>query len=180
MDRTIAVIDRINTVIARIVMWVAVLLAVIQFTVVILRYVFAIGFIPLQESIWYMHAVLFMAGAGFTLLADGHVRVDVFYREAPARTRATIDLLGGLVFLLPLCIATFIMSYPYVLNSWRIFEGSTETSGIQGIFLLKTLIWVFAILVGLQGIAMILRALHCLSGRSDDYRAAGVRGLSDS
>lgn len=179
MLSAIRAIDALNIAVGRTIMWVAVVLALVQFAVVILRYVFAIGFIPMQESIWYMHAILFMAGAGFTLLADGHVRVDVFYREARPRTKALIDLLGGMLFLLPLCVATFQLSYSYVLNSWRVFEGSTETSGIQGIFLLKTLIWVFAILLGLQGVALILRVIAFLTGRTDDYRAAGMRGLTE-
>lgn len=176
MSSVIRIIDAINYRIGRAVMWLAVLLAVVQFTVVILRYVFAIGFIPMQESIWYMSGILFMTGAGFTLLADGHVRVDVFYREARSRTKAWIDLVGTLIFLLPVCIATLWLSWSYVLNSWRVFEGSAETSGIQGIFLLKTFIWVFAVLVGLQGIAVALRALRFLRGETETYDPAGISG----
>ncbi|MEM6616209.1 MAG: TRAP transporter small permease subunit [Pseudomonadota bacterium] len=178
MDSAIRVIDAINFRIGRTIMWLAVLLGLVQFTVVIMRYVFAIGSIPLQESIWYMSGILFMTGAGFTLLADGHVRVDVFYREASARKKAWVDLLGGLFFMMPVCIATFMLSRTYVLNSWRVLEGSTETSGIQGIFLLKTFLWVFAILVGLQGIALILRAIRYLRGDSEDYSPAGVKGVA--
>ncbi len=176
MESAIRIIDAINYAIGRGIMWLAVLLAIIQFSVVILRYVFSIGFIPMQESIWYMSGILFMTGAGFTLLADGHVRVDVIYREAKPRTKAWVDLIGTLVFLLPVCIATLWLSWSYVLNSWRVFEGSTETSGIQGIFLLKTFIWVFAVLVGLQGVALALRAIRFLKGDTDTYSAAGISG----
>lgn len=179
MDAAIRVIDAINFRIGRIIMWLAVLLAIVQFTVVILRYVFAIGFIPMQESIWYMSSILFMTAAGFTLLADGHVRVDVFYREASDRRRALVDLAGSIVFLLPLCIATIWLSLSYVSNSWRVMEGSTETSGIPGIFLLKTFIWVFAVLLGLQGIALMLRALRYLTGRVEEYQPAGITGIGD-
>ena len=159
-------------------MWLAVLLALIQFAVVIMRYVFSIGFIPMQELIWYMSAFMFMLGSGFALLMDGHVRVDVFYREAPLRKKALVDLIGCIVFLLPLCIATIVLATPYVINSWRVFEGSTEASGIRGIFLLKTVILAWAGLLALQGVALALRALLYLRGESDTYSAAGLAGLA--
>lgn len=177
MDTAIRIIDAINYRIGRIVMWLAVLLAIVQFAVVIMRYVFAIGFIPMQESIWYMSSIMFMTAAGFTLLADGHVRVDVFYRGASDRRRAIVDLVGSIVFLLPVCIATLWLSWSYVGNSWRVMEGSTETSGIPGIFVLKSFIWVFAVLLGLQGIALTLRALRFLTGRVDRYEPAGISGV---
>jgi len=174
----IRLIDSVNIAVGRSVMWLAVLLALVQFAVVIMRYVFSIGFIPMQELIWYMSSVLFMLGSGFALLMDGHVRVDVLYREAPLRKKAMVDLIGCIVFLLPLCIATFILATPYVINSWRVFEGSTEASGIRGIFLLKTVILVWAALLGLQGVALMLRAIVYLRGGSETYSAAGLAGLA--
>jgi len=171
----IAAIDGLNYHVGRAVMWLAVGTALVQFATVILRYVFAIGFIPMQESIWYMHAILFMTGAGFTLLQDGHVRVDILYRDAKPRTKAIIDLLGSLFLLLPVCIAAFWLSFSYVTNSWRILERSTEVSGLPLIFALKTFIWVFAILVGLQGIALALRAIVAIREHDENYNAAGVK-----
>lgn len=176
MGSVVRVIDAVNFYIGRAVMWLAVLLAIVQFTVVILRYVFAIGSIPMQESIWYMSAILFMTGAGFAHLTDSHVRVDILYREARPRTKALVDLVGTVFFLLPVAVATLYLSWSYVLNSWRVFEGSAETSGIQGIFLLKTFIWVFAVLVGLQGIAVALRAIRFLRGDVEAYSPAGRSG----
>ena len=175
MQRVIRFIDALNYRIGRAVMWLAVITALVQFATVILRYVFAIGFIPVQESIWYMHAMLFMTGAGFALLQNAHVRVDVLYREARSRTRAMIDLLGGLFLLLPVCIAMVWLSFGYVLSSWRIFEKSAEVSGLPLIFALKTFIWVFAVLVGLQGIAMVGRAYLAIRGKAETYSAAGIR-----
>jgi len=178
MQRAIRFIDALNYRIGRTVMWLAILIALIQFATVILRYVFAIGFIPVQESIWYLNAVLFMTGAGFALFADANVRVDVIYRQARPRTKAMVDLLGGLFLLLPVCIALIWLSFGYVGSSWRILEGSTEVSGLPLIFALKTFIWVFAVLVGLQGIAMIGRAYLAIKGRAESYSAAGIK--SDS
>ena len=175
MRQAIRFIDALNYRIGRAVMWLAILIALIQFATVILRYVFSIGFIPVQESIWYLNAVLFMTGAGFALYADAHVRIDVIYREAKPRTKAMVDLLGGLFLLLPVCIAMVWLSFGYVLSSWRIFEKSTEISGLPLIFALKTFIWVFAVLVGLQGIAMIGRAFLAIRGGAETYSAAGVK-----
>jgi TRAP-type mannitol/chloroaromatic compound transport system permease small subunit len=175
MDRTIRLIDALNYRLGRIVMWLAVAMALVQFLVVIMRYVFAVGSIPLQESIWYMHGMLFMLGAGFALMVDGHVRVDIWYREASPRAKARIDLLGTLFFLWPVAVAIVWLSWGYVLNSWRVMEGSTEVTGLPFIFLLKTVIWLFAGLVALQGVALALRALMTLTGRSDTYSAAAPR-----
>jgi TRAP-type mannitol/chloroaromatic compound transport system permease small subunit len=175
MQRAIRFIDALNYRIGRAVMWLAILIALIQFATVILRYVFSIGFIQMQESIWYLNAVLFMTGAGFALFADAHVRIDVIYREAKPRTKAVVDLLGGLFLLLPVCIAMIWLSFGYVVGSWRIFEKSTEVSGLPLIFALKTFLWVFAVLVGLQGIAMIGRAFLAIGGQAEGYSAAGVK-----
>lgn len=170
-EAIVRVIDRINIAVGRTVMWLAIGMAVIQFTVVVMRYVFSIGSIPLQESIWYMHGLLFMLGAGYALLYDGHVRVDILYREASARRRAWVDLIGGILFLIPLCLVTLYYSSSYVLNSWRVLEGSTEISGLPFIYLLKTSIWAFGILLGLQGVAMVLRAALHLFGNRPGYNA---------
>ncbi len=157
-------------------MWLSVLLVIVQFAVVIMRYVFSVGFIPMQELIWYLSSTLFMLGSGYALLIDGHVRVDIFYRDAPARRKALIDLIGCIVFLLPLCIVTFLLTTPFVLKSWAIFEGSKEASGIRGIFLLKTVVLAWALLLGLQGVALLLRAAVHLRGGSAAYSAAGRAG----
>lgn len=166
-------IDTLNEYIGRGAAWVALLMVLVQFAVVIMRYVFSIGFIPMQESIWYMHGILFMFGAGYTLLHDGHVRVDIFYREASARRKALVDMVGALVFLIPLMALTMWLSWSYVINSWKTLEGSTEISGLPLIFLYKTVIWVFAILLGLQAISMAIRGLQTLLGDETHLKTSG-------
>ena len=156
-------IDGLNENVGKAVAWLVLLMVIVQFAVVILRYVFGIGSIFLQESIIYLHAVVFMLGAGYTLLHSGHVRVDIFYREASPRRKAVVDLLGVVVFLVPVCALIWWASWPYVGSSWRVFEGSRETSGIQAVFLLKTVILVFVALVVLQGISMAIRSLLTLA-----------------
>ncbi len=157
-------IDSLNEKIGRIAAWLAVTMVLGQFAVVVMRYVFGVGSIMMQESVTYMHATLFMAGAGYTLLHDGHVRIDIFYANMTARARAIINLAGFIFFLLPFCVVVWFYSWPYVAGSWRVFEGSNETSGIQAVFLLKSMILVFAALMFLQGISMALRSACVLFG----------------
>jgi TRAP-type mannitol/chloroaromatic compound transport system permease small subunit len=112
----------------------------------------------------YAHAGLFLLAAAWTLQAGGHVRVDVFYAEASPRTRAWIDLGGTLVFLLPFAAAVFSLSLPYVGRSWAVLERSPEASGLPFVYLLKTLIPVFAVSMALQGVAQAVRAVAVLRG----------------
>lgn len=158
-------IDRLNHAVGRVALWLAIAMVLIQFAVVLLRYVFGLGFILLQEAVIYLHAVLFLLGASYALLHDGHVRVDILYRRASARRRALINLVGTLVFLMPVCVVIGLTSLPYVEVSWGALEGSKETSGIPGVFVLKSFILVFVVLVGLQGVSLVLKNLLFLLGR---------------
>ncbi len=162
-------IDALNIHVGKTIAWAAFLMVIVQFAVVILRYVFAFSNTALSESIWYMHGLLFMIGAGYTLLYDGHVRVDVLYREANPRYKAWVDMLGSLIFIIPLCIITIWLSWGYVINAWIVLEGSTELSGLSLIFLYKTVIWVFAALVGLQAVSTAIKAFLFLMGRWPRY-----------
>ena len=92
-------------------------MVLLQFIVVVMRYIFGAGFIAMQEGVIYLHATLFMVGAGYTLLHGGHVRVDIFYREARPRRRALVDLIGVILFLLPVCVIIGWSSWPYLEQS---------------------------------------------------------------
>jgi len=158
-------IDTANDWIGRIVSWVALVMVLAQFVIVVMRYVFGIGSTIMQESIIYMHAVLFMVAAGYTLLYDGHVRVDIFYAEATRRRQAWTNLLGVIVFLLPVCTLVWWVAWPYVSGAWAVLEGSPEgRSGIPAVFLLKSVILVFATVVSVQGISMALKSLLLIAG----------------
>ena len=158
MQALVRFIDRLNEKIGHLLAWVALIMVLVQFIVVVMRYVFAIGNIAMQESIWYMHGILFMIGAGYTLLHNGHVRVDIIYGDASPRYKAIVDMLGTIVFLIPITIATLWLSWDYVINSWKVWEGSTEVSGLPLIWAYKTVIWVFAVLLFLQGISLLYKA----------------------
>jgi TRAP-type mannitol/chloroaromatic compound transport system permease small subunit len=157
-------IDRTTAAIGRAAAWCCLFIVLAEFAVVVMRYAFGVGSIRLQESVLYAHAALFMLAAAWTLQTDGHVRVDIFYGQANLRTKALIDLFGTVVFLLPVTVVIGALSLPYVARSWTIFEGSRETSGLPFVYLLKTLIPLFALLLGLQGVAQAFRAWLVLSG----------------
>lgn len=159
MHRLIRLIDAANTALALALRWLALAMVLVQFCLVIGRYVFGLNSIAAQESVLYMHATLFMLGAGYTLLADKHVRVDVFYARAPAATRRRIDMFGHLFLLLPSMGALLYWSWPSVRNSWRILEGPISVGGIEAVFLLKTLIPAFCVLVMLQSLAELARLI---------------------
>ena len=158
-------IDRITDLTGRIVSWLCLVMVVMTVVVVVLRYYFQSGSIALQESITYLHGLVFMLGIAFTLQRGGHVRVDIFYRGFSPRRKALVDLLGGLVFLLPVSLLIFIFSWDYVAASWAIGETSEERSGIQGIYLLKTLLLLMPATLMLQGLAEILRSALVLMGK---------------
>lgn len=158
-------IDWTNDRIGRAVWWLAVALVLVQFAVVVLRYVFSTSFVAMQESVVYVHATLFMLGIAYTLLHDGHVRVDVFYSGWSPRRRALVDLLGALVAVIPFCVLVLWVCWPYVAQSWRTREGSMAYGGIPFTYLLKTLIPVFAVLLLLQGVSVAIRASLLLAGR---------------
>jgi TRAP-type mannitol/chloroaromatic compound transport system permease small subunit len=170
-------IDRLIAAIGRAVMWLSLLLVLMQFTVVLMRYAFGVGSIWLSELLIYGHAALFLLAAGWTLQQNGHVRVDVFYSRASARGKAIIDLLGSLLLLLPFMAVIIFFALPYVARSWSIFERSRETSGLPFVYLLKTLIPLFALLIGLQGISQAMRAVLLLATPPSSPAKAGDRAI---
>ena len=156
-------IDRLTTAIGRAAAWLALVVVLLQFALVVARYLFGLGSIWLTEAVIYGHATLLMLAAAWTLKAGGHVRVDVFYAKANPRTRAKIDLIGAVLLLLPFALVLIWLSVPYAARSWAILERSQESSGLPLVFVLKTLIPLFAALMALQGVAQAIRAAHALA-----------------
>lgn len=165
LARFTALIDGANHRIGRTAAWLALAMVLVQFSVVVMRYVFGVGSIMMQEAIIYMHGILFMMAAADTLLQDEHVRVDIFYASASAERQALINLLGCALLILPVCILLVIVSLDYVAISWSVREGSRETSGIPAIYLLKSVILVFAVQMGLQAVSGIIKNALMLMGR---------------
>ena len=141
-------------------------MVIITFVVVVMRYVFDAGLIWVQESVVWMHAVVFMLGAAYTLRDEGHVRVDVFYRVMSDRHRAWVDLIGALIFLLPLCVFLGWKSFDFVTQSWSIREASRESGGLPYplIPMLKSVLLLMPVAVALQGASLCLKSLQTLRG----------------
>lgn len=156
-------LDGLSEVVGRSIAWLVLLMMVVQFAIVVMRYIFSIHSTIMQESVMYMHAMVFMLGAAWTLRHDGHVRVDIFYRRMSARGRAWVDLFGTLFLLFPVTLFIAYMSFGYVINSWTIMERSPD-GGIPAVYLLKSLILIMMTLLFLQGIAEIMRKILILRG----------------
>ncbi len=165
--RFVRFVDRMNESIGRGVAWLTLAMVLIAFVVVILRYVFSIGWVWLQESYVWVHGIVFMIGAGYTLLHNGHVRVDVFYRPAGLRYKAIVDVLGTFLLLLPMVILVFAMGSGYVASSWSVLEESREAGGMPGLFMLKTVILAFCVLTGLQGLSLAARQVLAWRGHPE-------------
>lgn len=138
-------------------------MALVTTAVVILRYGFEQGAIAAQESVLYLHGTLFMLGAAPTLLADKHVRVDVFYRNFSSRQQTWVNTVGHTLFTTPICLLIVFGSWGYVTESWSIMESSPEPGGIPAVFLLKTLIPAMAVMLLLQALSAIISGLMELS-----------------
>lgn len=161
----IRLISFINTLLGRIFSWLSLAMVLACFAVVVMRYVFASGFVWMQDLYVWMNGMMFMGVAGYTLLKNGHVRVDIFYRPAGLRFKAWVDILGSLLFVGPFIWVLVQYGLPYVQRSWRFYEGSANYGGMPGLFVLKSFILLFALVVGLQALAMLLRGVLVLTDR---------------
>lgn len=178
LRRIADVIDRLTGLIGRGVAWLTLAMVLVTFLVVALRYLFDSGYIWMQESVVWMHALVFLLAAAYTLREDEHVRVDIFYRKFTGRTRAWIDLLGTILLLMPGMLFVFITSLDFVAQSWRVHETSAEAGGLPALYLLKTAIPVAALLLMLQGLAVALRSLAKImqAGAADAQTRHGEGG----
>ncbi len=168
MTRVLAMIDALCDGLGRAVAWFALLMVVLMCTVVVLRSVFGLGWIWMQESVTWLHAAAFMLAAAWTLQRDEHVRVDILYRGMTVRRQALVRIVGTVVFLAPVCIFLFVQSLDYVQDAWRFREQSREAGGLPYPFtpLLKSVIPLTAVLLLLQGVALSIRDLASLMGIS--------------
>ncbi len=153
------IINYINRIVGYICSSLVVLMTLNVFLVVILRYLFGISFIWMQETYVWMHAFIFMLGAGFTYLNDDHVRIDIIYRSSSQIYKTIVDLVGIIFFLFPLLYIIWIFSYPFVYKSWQMNEISREAGGLSMLYLLKFAILLFVILLFLQTISKIINYL---------------------
>ena len=160
MSKLLHFLDRLNKYIGQIAIWLLPAMICLAFTIVVLRYGFNYGRVDMQEGVVYLHVFILTLCMGYTMRFEGHVRVDVFYSKMSEKTKANINLLGDLLFLLPTCAAIVFYSIDYVAVSWRLLEHSQEAAGLPLIFILKTLIPVMASLLFWQGMLSIVRQVY--------------------
>ncbi|MGD9785484.1 MAG: TRAP transporter small permease subunit [Hyphomicrobiaceae bacterium] len=167
LKSVIVFIEWINETIGRAVSMLALPLVLVTCAVAVLRYGFSMGWVWMQELYIWTHAVIFLVASGYTLLQEGHVRIDVIYGPASLRTKAWINIIGTLFFLLPMIGLIAYVALPYVALSWSRLETSQEAGGLSGLFLLKSCMLVFAALLALQGLALFLRSILVLAGEAE-------------
>ena len=152
-------IDVINIKVGKLFSWLLLLMVLLTCLIVVLRYLFNIGFIWMQELVRFFYAAVFLICAAYTLAEDAHVRVDIFYSKLSDKTKHLVNLVGSLIFLMPVCVITFYYSFSYVLNSWAQFEGSLEERGLHAVFIMKTFIWIYAFMLFVQGFSIVVYSL---------------------
>jgi len=158
----VKVIDNFTEIIGKVISWLTLLMVLLTFLIVVMRYGFNLGSIAMQESVLYFHGLVFMLGAAYTLKADGHVRVDIFYQKFSKRTQALVNVLGSVFLLFPVCLFIFFISFDYVSTAWRILEKSPEAGGLPFVYLNKSYLLILAMTLLIQGIAEIGRNLLVL------------------
>lgn len=164
-------LEDINRFVGQCASWMTLAVVTLTFVVVVLRYVFHVGWVWLQDLSVYTHAVIFLSVAGFTLAQNGHVRVDIFYSRLSDKKKALVEILGVLALLFPVCGLIIYQALPYVHSSWSIWEGAQNVGGLPGVFFLKSFILVYAFLLIIQGLASLLKQTDVLltAGSSDDH-----------
>lgn len=120
---------------------------VTQMIIVLMRYVMGVGFLELQDLVTYAFSSLVVLTIPLALRLDRHVRVDILRTGFSARTNTRIDRAGHVLFTLPVFGLLLWNALPLVADSWAIFEGSRETGGLGGLFLVKSTVIVMSFLV---------------------------------
>lgn len=165
LSTVVRLIDAISEWSGRAISWLTLAMVLVTFTIVVMRYLFNVGNVALQESVIYMHSFVFLLGAAYTLKHDGHVRVDIFYRPMSEKGKAIINLFGTLCLLIPVAAFIFYISWEYVATSWELSEGSQEAGGIPLRYVLKTSLLLMPAMIILQGIGEVLRSILVLTGK---------------
>ena len=163
-------IDRINEWVGRFVSWVAFLVVVVVFVDVVMRYAFRKSYVFTQEMEWHLFAFIFLMGAGYTLLKDGHVRVDIFYQRLSEKGQAWINLIGIIFFLIPGCYMIITTSLAFVENSWKMLEGSPDPGGIPYRFIIKGAIPAGFVLLLLQGLSLGIKSFLTIIGKGQEEK----------
>jgi TRAP-type mannitol/chloroaromatic compound transport system permease small subunit len=171
--------EAVNDYVGRIVAWLTLATVLVCATVVFIRYALQTGFVWMQELYVWTHAAAFMLGAGYTLMANKHVRVDILYARASPKKQAWLDLISTFVFLFPWVTLLSYFAWPYVLQSWELWETSSQVGGMPGLYIMKTIILAFGGLMFLQGLAICARSVLILNDQGHLAPPRVIAGLGE-
>lgn len=162
LERTAILLENTNRYIGKAVAWLTLATVLVCFATVYLRFALGIGLIWLQETYMWTHAMTIMLGSGFALLNGGFVRVDMLNQRMGLRQKALVEIGGTLCFLIPFVVMLLYSGWSFFANSWRMGERSAYEGGLPGLYLLKGMLLVFAILLSIQGAAILIRSIVTL------------------
>ena len=172
-------VDALNERIGRVLAAALPVMTVVTLVIIFCGAALRVGWVWMSEIVVYLHGMVFMLGAGYTLLHNDHVRIDVFYRKLPPARRAWVDLLGVFLLLLPVCGVIFFYSFPYVADSWEVREHSIERQGLPAVFLLKTCLLLMPALLALQGLSLAAKSLLTIQQARQAAGQGGEQGGQD-
>ena len=160
-------IQRLNSAVGKAISYLTIALVLVIITDVLLRYFFSATSAASFELEWHLFAATFLLGAAWTLKEDRHVRVDLFYQRFSDRGKAWVNLIGSLFLLLPFCYVSFAESLSFVSSSFAVRETSPDPGGLPARYIIKSAIPIGFFLLGLQGVANVLKSLLTISGQTD-------------
>ncbi len=145
--------------------WLTTLMVLIVFYDTVMRYAWNKGNVALQELEWHLFAVVFLIGAAYTLKQGGHVRVDILFIKFSEKTKAWVDFLGTLVFLIPFSIMVILSTKGFIENSWAVKEVSPDPGGLPARYILKSMIPLGFVLLIIQGFSQMIKSLFVILDR---------------
>jgi TRAP-type mannitol/chloroaromatic compound transport system permease small subunit len=157
-------IDRFQESFGRAVSWLSLGMVLVVFGDVIARYVFRTTSGAIQEAEWYLFGTLYLLAAGYTLLHDEHVRVDIMYSKLSPRRQAWVNFILFWVFFFPSVLLVIYTAWPFVRSSWSVWEGSPDPGGLPLRWLLKSMIIVGFVLLAIQGISQTIKSFYWAMG----------------
>jgi TRAP-type mannitol/chloroaromatic compound transport system permease small subunit len=168
LRKVAAGIDGVNDRIGASIRWLVLLMVLTGAGSAVVRYLsrgfgLSLNLVPASEAQWYLFSAVFLLGAAHALRHGVHVRVDVLYERLRPGTRAWIDLVGTVVFLVPFAVMMLWVSFPAVLGSWEIRETSPDPGGLPR-YPIKALILVSFLLLLLQAFSQIVKQVDVIRG----------------
>jgi len=152
-------VDNLSQKVGKATSWLATVLVLLIVWDVAARYWFSYTSVGMVEAEWHLFAVIFLMSTAYALQKDKHVRVDVWYGHQSPKVQALINIIGGVFFLVPLCVVCIWYGTIYAYNAWLFNESSPDAGGLPYRFIIKSITPIGISLLLLQGISQILKAV---------------------